>query len=80
MGDRHLEHQTDIHTAFDLAERVHCDTGKSVQIASTSCRIVSFATFEDELKRNSLEIIKQGITAVESDFPQMMYAQVRSRR
>lgn len=79
MGDGHLERQTDIHTAFDLAERIHSGTGKAVQIANTSCRIVSFATFEEELARNGLEIVKQGMTAVEPDFPQMMFAQVKSK-
>lgn len=79
MGDGHFERQTDIYTAFDLVERIHGETGKTVEIANTSCRIVSFATFEEELARNGLEMIKQGITAVEPDFPQMMFAQVKSK-
>ena len=76
MGDGSFERQTDINTAFDITERVHGETGKTVQIANTSCRMVNFATFEEELVRNGFEIIKQGITAVEPDFPQMMFAQV----
>lgn len=77
MGDGSVERQSDIHTAFDLQSRVHEGTGKAVEIAGTSCRMVSFETFEDELTRNGLAIIKQGITAVEPDFSQMMYAVVR---
>ena len=80
MGDGSFERQTDIHTAFDIMERTHGETGKTVQIANTSCRIVSFMTFEEELTRNGLEIIKQGITAVEPDFSQMMFAVVKSKR
>lgn len=77
MGDGSFERQTDIRTAFDIVERIHRETGKTVRIADTSCRLVSFATFEEELVRNGLEIIKQGITAVEPDFPQMMFAVVK---
>lgn len=80
MGDGSFERQTDIHTAFDIMERIHGETGKTVQIANTSCRIVSFATFEEEIVGNGLVIIKQGITAVEPDFPQMMYAVVKNKR
>ncbi|MDE6408010.1 MAG: class I SAM-dependent methyltransferase [Anaeroplasmataceae bacterium] len=80
MGDGSFERKTDIHTAFDIMERVHGETGKTVQIANTSCRIVGFATFEEEISRNGLEIIKKGITAVEPDFPQMMFAVVKSKR
>lgn len=79
MGDGSFERQTDIHTAFDIMERIHGETGKTVQIANTSCRIVSFETFEEELVRNGFEIINQGITAVEPDFPQMMFAVVKSK-
>ena len=79
MGNGSFERQTDIHAAFDIMERVHGETGKTVQIANTSCRIVSFSTFEKELAHNGLEIIKQGITAVEPDFPQMMFAVVKSK-
>ena len=79
MGDGSFERQTDIHTAFDIMERIHGETGKTVHIANTSCRIVSFATFEKEIVHNGLEISNQGITAVEPDFPQMMFAVVRGK-
>lgn len=77
MGDGSLERQTDIRTAFDIQNRIHEQTGKALQIASTSCRMVSFQTFDEELARNGLSVIKQGITAIEPDFSQMMYAVVR---
>lgn len=42
MGDGVMERQSDISTAFSLQERVHEQTGKTVWIADTSCRMVSF--------------------------------------
>lgn len=77
MGDGTFERQTDIRTAFDLHERVHEQSGKTVQIAGTSCRIVNFQTFDVELTRNGFDVLEKGVTAVEPDFPQMMYAVVK---
>lgn len=79
MGDGIVERQTDIRTAFDLCKRVHEPSGKTMRIAGTSCRIVHFRTFDEELARNGLNVIKKGLTAVEPDFPQMMYAVVKKR-
>ena len=78
MGDGTMEWQTDVRTAFDIQERTHGQSGKTLQIASTSCRPVSFPTFEKELAQNGLVVLRQGVTAVEPDFPQMMYAVVKS--
>lgn len=77
MGDGNSERQTDIRVAFDIQNRTHEQTGKFVQIANTSCKMVSFQTFEEELKRNGLSIVKQGVTKIEPDFSQMMYAVVK---
>lgn len=79
MGDGTFERQTDIRTAFDLCERIHEPSGKTVQIAGTSCRIVNFQTFETELAQNSMRVIKKGVTVVEPDFPRMMFAVVQGR-
>ena len=78
MGDGTIERQTDIRTAFDIQNRIHEQSGKAIQIASTSCRMVNFQTFGNELEQNGLVVIKQGITAIEPDFPQMMFAVVRA--
>lgn len=75
MGDGKFETQSDIHKAFELQEREH-ETGK-MMVAGTSCRMVSFKTFEDELKRNKLEIIEKGITSSLPNFNSLMYAVVR---
>lgn len=77
MGDGIAERQTDVRTAFDLQERQHEQTGKTVHIAGTSCRMVSFQTFENELSHSGLMLLKKGITAIEPDFPHMMYAVVK---
>ena len=77
MGDGETERQTDIHTAFDLQNRTHEQTGREVQIASTSCRMVCFDTLHEELGRNGLRILDEGITAAIPDFPILMYAVVK---
>ena len=80
MGDGETEWQTDICTAFDLQLRTHEQTGKEVQIAATSCRMVDFDTFHTELKRNSLQILKEGITKAPPDFPVLMYVVVKGEQ
>lgn len=77
MGDGKMERQTDIHIAFDLQERTHESTGKTVKIANTTCRMVNFDTFENELARNGLAVLETGITAAPPDFPVLMYAVVK---
>lgn len=77
MGDGEFEKSSDVSRAFEVVERVHRETGQKVQVAETSCRIVNFETFEKELKENGLEIIEKGLTAIEPDFPVIMYAVVR---
>ena len=77
MGDGSMERQTDVRTAFDLQNRTHEQSGKEVEIASTTCRMVSFETLHGEVKRNGLEIIQEGITTALPDFSMLMYAVVR---
>ena len=77
MGDGQLELQSDVAAAFDVAERIHEGTGKTVRVAGTSCRMVSFETFDRELRRNGLAVLSQGFTAVEPDFSQLMHAVVQ---
>ena len=76
MGNGGMEVASDISKAFDLQERTHEPTGRALRIAGTSCRMVCWETFLEELTRNGLEVIEKGVTAVEPDFPQMMYALV----
>lgn len=77
MGDGKTERQTDVHTAFDVQKRTHEQTGLEVNVASTSCRMVSFSTFEEELENNKLRVLEKGITNAAPNFPMLMYAVVR---
>ena len=74
MGDGNYEMQSDISNAFELQEREH-ESGK-MMVAGTSCRMVSFSTFENELLRNGLKIIEKGITSAMPNFNSLMYAVV----
>ena len=78
MGDGTMERQSDISTAFDMQDRLHEQTGKTVQIASTSCRMVNFNTFQQELHQNGFTILRQGITSALPDFTQMMFAVIQA--
>lgn len=75
MGDGDFESQSDITQAFSIQERYH-ESGK-MMVVGTSCRMVSFDTFEKELTRNKLHIIEKGITDSIPDFNSLMYAIVR---
>jgi SAM-dependent methyltransferase len=75
MGDGEFEMQSDINRAFELQEREH-ESG-AMLVAGTSCRMVSFPTFEAELKRNGLEIVETGITSALPDFNSLMFAVVK---
>lgn len=77
MGDGETERQTDICKAFERQERIHEQTGKTVRIAGTSCRMVNFHTFGKELEKAGLMTVQAGLTAAEPDFPVMMYAVVK---
>ena len=75
MGDGKIEMQTDINKAFDIVERKH-KIGK-VLVNSTSCRMVSFNYFENEIKKNGLSIVEKGITESLPDFDSLMYVIVK---
>ena len=78
MGNGETEVQSDIREAFHLQERNH-ESGKML-VAGTSCRMVSFNTFEKELKQNKLDIIETGITCALPDFDRLMFAVVKKAR
>ncbi len=74
MGDGEVERQSDIRSAFTLQERDH-ESGK-MMVAGTSCRMVSWNTFEKELSRNGFTILEKGMTSSLPDFNSLMYAVV----
>lgn len=75
MGDGEFEMMTDITRAFEVQERDH-ESGKML-VAATSCRMVSFSTFERELRESGLKIVEERITKSLPDFDSLMYAVVR---
>lgn len=77
MGDGEQEFQSDIATAFTLQERRH-ESG-TMPVAATSCRVVSFPHFEEELCRSGLEVLEKGLTQAMPEFDSLMYAVVRRR-
>ena len=77
MGDGEFEMQSDIRTAFQLQERNHFSG--NVQVAGSSCRMVSFPTFEAEIARNGLEIVEKGLCEAMPDFNSLLYAVVKRK-
>ena len=75
MGDGIKESVSDTSKAFDMVERNH-ESG-FVKVPSTSLRMVSFDTFENEIISNNLSIIEKGITPSLPDFNDLMYAIVK---
>lgn len=80
MGDGIEERKTDISQAFNLQKRTHEATGKELFIAGTSCRVVGFDTLSKEIRENNLTMLNSGITAIEPDFPTIMYAIIKKNR
>lgn len=79
MGDGSEEVQSDISNAFDIRDRLHEASGKVLHIANTSCRVVSFEKFSQEIRDNGLAILETGHTSVKPDFPEMIYAIVAKK-
>lgn len=77
MGDGTLERSSDVRTAFDLLPRVHQASGAAMEIAGTSCRMVSFPTFAQELSQAGLHTVESGLTAAVPHFNSLMYAVLR---
>ena len=75
MGDGETEFRTRAEEAFELKERNHF-SGK-VLVASTSCRMVGFPSFEKEISESALVLVEKGITSAMPDFDKLMYAVVK---
>jgi len=86
MGDGKEERgpdTSDVHKlnrdAFKVQKRLHEETGRTIHIASTSCRKVSFETIFAEIKSSNLEIAESGITSIDQNFPEIMFAVVKRK-
>ena len=76
MGNGEIERATDITQAFDVQSRVHEASGQAVEIASTSCRMVTRETFRREIEDAGLIIAEMGDTSWDGT-PFAMYAIVK---
>lgn len=76
MGDGTMESSSDISNAFVTQERVHEQSGRTLQLAGTSYRAVSFETFREEIRSNGLKILETGLTDIQPDYWKIMYAVV----
>jgi len=79
MGDGMMEASSDIANAFVTQERVHEQSGKTLQLVGTSYRAVSFETFREEIRRNGLQILETGLTDIQPDYWKIMYAVVKKQ-
>lgn len=77
MGDGEMERESNIDDAFEDVKRPHQETGEELMIAATTCKIVSSDTFRRELKENGFEILEDGLTSIQPDFPLILYAVVK---
>lgn len=75
MGDGEFEARSDVTQAFTLQERDHV-SGK-MMVAGTSCRMVSWNTFEQEIAHNGLTTVEKGMTSALPSFDRLMYAVVK---
>ena len=78
MGDGEHEFKTDITKAFDIVKRNH--PSGEMEVASTSCRMVSFQTMEKEIETAHLSIVEKGITSSMPDFDSLMYFVMRKSK
>ena len=79
MGDGEEEMKSDISTAFSTRDRLHEASGRVLHIANTSCRVVTKEKLHQEIEGNGLTVLEMGHTAVEPDFPEMIYAVVTKK-
>ena len=66
MGDGTSTYKSNIDDAFKKVVRKNINTNKEIMVTNTSCNIVDFATFKEEIIRNNFKIIKCYIS---SDIP-----------
>ena len=75
MGDGESEFSTRAEEAFEIRERNHFSG--PVQVASTSCRMVGFGKFEEEISEAGMTIVEKGLTSAMPDFDSLLYAVIR---
>ena len=79
MGDGNKEYMTDIKKSFDNVERIVTNNDKKINVVATSCNIVNWDTFENELSNNNLVIKRKWISKKIPEFNPAMCVSVCKR-
>ena len=79
MGDGIIESTTKEEDAWKDTIRIHQETNQEMLIASTSCKMVNFQNFFEEIKNNHFEVLEHGVTEIIPDFKEIMYAVIKKR-
>jgi len=79
MGDGRRTAASDVTTAFDDQRRVHQATGRAMELAATSCRMVTMAQWRQEIAAAGLQVLESGLTECHPDFSSLMYAVIADR-
>lgn len=77
MGDGSSESSSEISKSFDTVKRIHQESNMEVNIAATSCRIVSFETLLNEIQKSGFDTIKYGVTSIDNHFDKIMYVLIK---
>lgn len=79
MGNGIDEYKTDINTSFDDVKRTIINSNKKINVATTSCNIVNWKTFEEEILNNNLIIKRKWISNDVPEFNPMMCVIISKR-
>lgn len=71
MGDGEKTFETDITKAYDVVSREH--SSGDVEVANTSCKMVTKATLEEEAINAGLKVLESGIVKDTPGFDNMIY-------
>ena len=72
MGDGIKEYKSDVNKSFDDVERVIVSNNKKINIVTTSCNVVNWNTFEQELLSNNLIVKRKWISEKIPEFNKSM--------
>ena len=74
MGDGTSTYKSNIDDAFKKVVRTNINTNKEIIVTNTSCNVVDFTTFKEEIIRNNFKIIKCYISSDIPNFDKCMCA------
>lgn len=72
LGDGVKEHSSDITKSFENTKRVVMNNNTNIEVVTTSCKIVSWATLEKEIINNDLNIKEKWISKEIPEFTNSM--------